>query len=76
MRCHALAGGAELTNVRDNLRHASIATTSMYLCGDDAVRAREINQAFRRRSRRAPAGICVQHFVILNTGCTVIRYGC
>lgn len=27
---HALARGAELTTVRDNLRHASIATTSIY----------------------------------------------
>jgi integrase len=30
---HALARGAELTTVRDNLRHASIATTSIYLQG-------------------------------------------
>jgi site-specific recombinase XerD len=27
---HALANGADLTAVRDNLRHASIATTSIY----------------------------------------------
>lgn len=46
---HALARGAGLTTVRDNLRHASIATTSMYLHGDDILRAREINQAFGRR---------------------------
>lgn len=46
---HALARGAGLTTVRDNLRHASIATTSMYLHGDDVLRAREINQAFGRR---------------------------
>ena len=30
---HALQGGAELTAVRDNLRH--IATTSVYLHSDD-----------------------------------------
>jgi site-specific recombinase XerD len=37
---HALALGVELDCVRDNLRHASIATTSTYLHGDDAWRAR------------------------------------
>ena len=35
---HALVRGAELTSVRDNLRHASIATTSMYLHGDEIQR--------------------------------------
>ncbi|QRR11773.1 tyrosine-type recombinase/integrase (plasmid) [Burkholderia sp. MS455] len=49
---HALAHGAELTSVRDNLRHASIATTSMYLHGDDLKRDRQIAAAFR--SRAAP----------------------
>ncbi|RQR48109.1 integrase [Burkholderia sp. Bp9126] len=49
---HALAHGAELTSVRDNLRHASIATTSMYLHGDDLKRDRQIAAAFR--SRGAP----------------------
>lgn len=39
---HALARGAELTTVRDNLRHASIATTSIYLHGDEVKRARQI----------------------------------
>ena len=34
----ASQGGAELTTVRDNLRHASLATTSMYLHTDDARR--------------------------------------
>ncbi|WP_158906777.1 phage integrase family protein [Burkholderia sp. L27(2015)] len=43
---HALASGAELTTVRDNLRHASIATTSIYLHGDEAKRARQLNDAF------------------------------
>jgi site-specific recombinase XerD len=46
---HALARGAELTTVRDNLRHASIATTSMYLHGDEIQRAKQMNQAFAAR---------------------------
>ncbi|NUX59507.1 hypothetical protein FSB65_40870 [Paraburkholderia sp. JPY418] len=37
-----LASGAKLTSVRDNLRHASIATTSMYLHGDEIQRARDM----------------------------------
>jgi len=43
---HALARGAELTSVRDNLRHASIATTSIYLHGDDVKRAKQMGNAF------------------------------
>ncbi|MGY2492518.1 phage integrase family protein [Cupriavidus sp. CP313] len=43
---HALARGAELTTVRDNLRHASISTTSIYLHGDDVKRARQLNASF------------------------------
>lgn len=43
---HALARGAELTTVRDNLRHASIATTSIYLQSDEVKRARQIDEAF------------------------------
>lgn len=46
---HALNGGAELTTVRDNLRHASIATTSIYLHGDDITRARQLNAAFFKK---------------------------
>lgn len=46
---HALARGAELTTVRDNLRHASIATTSMYLHGDEVQRARQMNHVFAAR---------------------------
>jgi len=42
----ALERGAELTTVRDNLRHASIATTSTYLHGDDSKRARQMDGAF------------------------------
>jgi site-specific recombinase XerD len=43
---HALQAGAELTTVRDNLRHASLATTSMYLHSDDIKRARQMATAF------------------------------
>ncbi|MBM5581005.1 phage integrase family protein [Burkholderia pseudomallei] len=46
---HALARGAELITVRDNLRHASISTTSTYLHGDEAKRARQLSQAFTAR---------------------------
>jgi site-specific recombinase XerD len=46
---HALARGAELTSVRDNLRHASIATTSIYLHGDDLKRANQMGSAFLAR---------------------------
>jgi site-specific recombinase XerD len=46
---HALAHGAELTIVRDNLRHASISTTSIYLHGDDVKRAQQIAGAFGNR---------------------------
>jgi site-specific recombinase XerD len=51
---HALARGAELTTVRDNLRHASIATTSIYLQGDEVKRARQLDAAFGRHTR----GMC------------------
>jgi site-specific recombinase XerD len=47
---HALEHGVELVAVRDNLRHASIATTSTYLHGDDARRARQVNAAFGRNA--------------------------
>jgi site-specific recombinase XerD len=43
---YALAHGAELTTVRDNLRHASISTTSIYLHSDDTKRARQMAGAF------------------------------
>jgi site-specific recombinase XerD len=47
---HALACGAELTTVRDNLRHASIAMTSIYLHGDEVKRALQILEAFADRA--------------------------
>ncbi len=46
---HALARGAELTTVRDNLRHASVATTSIYLHTDEVKRARQMGDAFAVR---------------------------
>jgi site-specific recombinase XerD len=46
---HALARGAELIMVRDNLRHSSISTTSTYLHSDEVQRARQFNQAFEAR---------------------------
>ncbi|SKC93228.1 phage integrase family protein [Paraburkholderia hospita] len=49
---HALAQGVELVAVRDNLRHASIATTSTYLHGDDSRRAHQIRAAFGRTTTR------------------------
>lgn len=47
---HSLARGAELTSVRDNLRHASLSTTSIYLHGDEVKRARQLREAFSDRS--------------------------
>lgn len=47
---HALARGAELTTVRDNLRHASITTTSIYLHGEEVKRARQMDEAFKPRN--------------------------
>lgn len=43
---HALQRGVELTAVRDNLRHSSIATTSVYLHAGDARRASQMAEAF------------------------------
>jgi hypothetical protein len=43
---YELAHGAELTTVRDNLRHASISTTSIDLHSDDTKRARQMAGAF------------------------------
>ncbi|MCA7955531.1 site-specific integrase [Burkholderia seminalis] len=51
---HALDAGVELVAVRDNLRHASVATTSTYLHGEEAKRARQVSAAFQRQARRSP----------------------
>ena len=45
---HALGRGTELTTVRDNLRHASVSTTSFYLYSDEIKRARQIADAFAK----------------------------
>jgi len=50
---YALAHGAELTTVRDNLRHASVSTTSVYLHTDQVKRARQLGDAFPSRSTPA-----------------------
>lgn len=50
---HALSSGADLTTVRDNLRHASISTTSVYLHTDRVKRARQLGAAFEPRSPKA-----------------------
>lgn len=42
----ALARGVELRSVRDNLRHASIATTSQYVHGDELLRMQQLSVAF------------------------------
>lgn len=44
---HALNFGADVTAVRDNLRHASISTTSTYLHSEETKRARQMAEAFR-----------------------------
>jgi hypothetical protein len=36
--------------VRDNLRHASLSTTSIYLLGDEVKRARQLRKAFSERA--------------------------
>ena len=47
---HALQRGAELTTVRDNLRHASVSTTSIYLHVDEVKRAKQMSAAFGIRA--------------------------
>ena len=44
---HALSKGADLMSVRDNLRHASIATTSIYLRAEEVKRARQMGDVFK-----------------------------
>ncbi|NRF71321.1 tyrosine-type recombinase/integrase [Aquincola sp. S2] len=46
---HALESGADLTTVRDNLRHASVSTTSVYLHSDDRRRAEQLRKGFGAR---------------------------
>jgi site-specific recombinase XerD len=49
---HALSRGAELTTVRDNLRHASVSTTSIYLHSDEVKRAWQFGEVFASERRR------------------------
>lgn len=51
---HALEGGASLTTVRDNLRHASVATTSIYLHTDERRRAKELAKVFGNAAKPSP----------------------
>ncbi len=44
----ALSKGAELKSVRGNLRHASVATTSIHLHSDDVKRARQNGRSLWR----------------------------
>jgi len=53
---HALGHGAELTTVRDNLRHASVSTTSIYLHSDEVKRAQQIAQAFSAGRQQRTGG--------------------
>jgi integrase len=48
----ALQGGADLVTVRDNLRHASVTTTSNYLHTEDARRASQLSRVFKKTARR------------------------
>jgi len=48
---HALERGVDLTTVRDNLRHASVSTTSCYLHTDKEKRARQLGAAFAGKGR-------------------------
>jgi site-specific recombinase XerD len=50
-----LANGVELTAVRDNLRHASVSTTSVYLHSDDVKRAKQLGMAFAAPLTRGSA---------------------
>ena len=60
----ALARGAELTTVRDNLRHPSVSTISVYLRTDQAKRARQMRDVFgtpsawRHATPRAKCSVC------------------
>lgn len=51
---HALSNGASLTTVRDNLRHASVSTTSVYLHTDEQRRAAELSAVFGSDDKRRP----------------------
>ncbi len=46
---HALGSGAALISVKENLGHASLSTTSLYLHGDKDQRYAEMGKLFRKR---------------------------
>ena len=46
---HALGGGAALISVKENLGHASLSTTSLYLHGDKDQRYAEMGKLYRKR---------------------------
>lgn len=48
----ALNGGADLVTVRDNLRHASVNTTSNYLHTEDKRRSAQLGRVFKKVARR------------------------
>lgn len=48
----ALDGGADLVTVRNNLRHASVNTTSNYLHTEDKKRALQLSRVFAKPTRR------------------------
>ncbi|MGF6289640.1 phage integrase family protein [Paraburkholderia youngii] len=69
---HALAGGVDLVAVRDNLRHASVSTTSTYLHDDNARRAQQVSAVFGRKAARRQ---CSPHATIsapLNSVATLV----
>jgi len=49
---HALGRGAALLSVKENLGHASLSTTSLYLHGDKDQRYAEMGKLFRKGSDR------------------------
>lgn len=53
---HALESGVDLPAVRDNLRHASVSTTSIYLHSDERRRAEQLRRGFGSRTTRPEPG--------------------
>ena len=47
---HALGSGAALLSVKENLGHASLSTTSLYLHGDKDQRYAEMGKLFRKKT--------------------------
>lgn len=49
---HLVDGGTPIAHVRDNLRHASLATTSRYVHTDKEARGQSVNEFFKKRASR------------------------